>query len=117
MVGHSLIIEARRGSTRAMLDTYRAALMLTGHPAYVGLVNEISAILKRTPALQRFMAPHPQAMVPPWRAFLALLDDLDEHNIEGIVRPLIRAASACTLTAFEAWVETERAAHVASAAD
>lgn len=103
----------RYRTSEALLDTYRAVLLATGHPAYVSLVNELYGILERTPSLRRLFAPDPAIMVPPWRALLALLPDLNKHNIDGILRPLIRASLDHAVRAFDEWVELEHGAEAA----
>lgn len=101
--------EDLEGAARGQLAIYRATLITTEHPAYVSIINECQAVMRAAPELQRIFMPAPQRVVTTWRAVLALLPELTESNINGILTPLVREGAERSMKAFDEWAEGVRA--------
>ncbi len=96
------IVDAETGILRALIDT-------TGHPAMLGLVNEVHSLVTRSPMLRELIAPDVDMMIQRWTAVAALLGDLTAENVQGIIGPFLRHGATATLDAFDEWVERQRA--------
>lgn len=80
----------RHLAMNAQMEVYRAVLIATDHPMYLGLMNELHFAAARVPELESIIVPDPRAMAFRWRAMMKLLPILNGSNFSRIVPPLAR---------------------------